>query len=227
MKVLASAPRPGPAAPSQPFGKLLAEARAALHGPAVPPGLKRREVVAAAAAQVQQVALGQARVAAHAEAARLGLVRTEGLAAGEGAVAERLEQAGQEMSGTAERILELIVRELGSEPPRQAPAALPAPVPALAATGGEGPTPASGRSRAAQAAALIERVETFLRSGRQGLALTLDNALAARVEVERVGPREVAVKLVGRDGPPSPEAVSRVREQLRARGLRVAALSVA
>lgn len=226
MKVLASAPRPLPPTRTQPFGRLLAEARAALQGPLVPPGLKRRDVTVAAAA-VQQAVLSQARAAGHAEAARLGAVRSEGLAVAEGAVEGRLEHVGQQATGTAERLIDLIVRELATEAPRTPVAPVPAVETSAPASSGAGAALAPERSRASQAAALIERVETFLRSGRQGLALTLNNALAARVEVERVGPREVAVKLVGRDGPPTPEAVSRVREQLRARGLRVAALSVA
>lgn len=226
MKVLASAPRPLPTTKAQPFGKLLAEARSALQGPLVPPGLKRRDVTVAAA-HVQQAVLTQARVAGHAEAARLGAVRSEGLTFSDSAVEARVEHAGQQAAGTAERLIDLIVRELAADAPRAPVPPLPAVEAPPTASSGAGPTLAPDRSRAGQAAALIERVETFLRSGRQGLALTLNNGLAARVEVERVGPREVAVKLVGRDGPPTPEVVSRVREQLRARGLRVAALSVA
>jgi hypothetical protein len=83
-------------------------------------------------------------------------------------------------------------------------------------------------TKAAQAVALIEKIETFVKANqRPALALTLNNTLGARVEIERIGPGEVALKLVGQRGPPSPEAVSRIREELLARGLKVAALSVA
>lgn len=83
-------------------------------------------------------------------------------------------------------------------------------------------------TKAAQAAALIEKIEVFVKSNqRPALALTLNNSLGARVEIERIGPGEVALKLVGHHGPPSPEAVSRIRDEMTARGLRVAALSVA
>jgi hypothetical protein len=82
--------------------------------------------------------------------------------------------------------------------------------------------------KAAQAVALIEKIELFVKSTqRPAIALTLNNALGARVEIERVGPREVSLKLVGQHGPPSPDAVSRIREELQARGLKVSALSVA
>jgi hypothetical protein len=81
------------------------------------------------------------------------------------------------------------------------------------------------RSRAAMA--LIERIQVFVRNAqRPSLSLTLDNSLGARVEIERLGPGLVAVKLVGHKGPPSPEAVGRVREEILARGLKVGALSV-
>jgi hypothetical protein len=82
--------------------------------------------------------------------------------------------------------------------------------------------------RSAAAVALIEKIQVFVRHGqRPVLALTLNNALAARVEIERLGPGRVAVRMVGHRGPPSPEAVSRVRDELLARGLKVGAISVA
>jgi hypothetical protein len=82
--------------------------------------------------------------------------------------------------------------------------------------------------RSAAAVALIEKIQVFVRHGQRPiLALTLDNALAARVEIERLGPGRVALRMVGHRGPPCPEAVSRVRDELLARGLKVAAISVA
>jgi hypothetical protein len=87
---------------------------------------------------------------------------------------------------------------------------------------------AQAADRAAEAVALAEKIERFARAaGAPALHLTLDNALGARIEVERLAPSEVTVKLIGRRGPPSPDAVSRVREELKSRGLRVAAMSVA
>ena len=86
---------------------------------------------------------------------------------------------------------------------------------------------AAPETKAAQAVALIERIELFVKSQRPGLALTLNNSLGAHVEIERMGPKEIALKLVGHRGPPTAEAVSRIREELRARGLKVGALSVA
>jgi hypothetical protein len=80
--------------------------------------------------------------------------------------------------------------------------------------------------RARSAMQLIEKIERFVKSQRPSLALTLNSELAARVEVERTGPGEVAIKLMGRNGPPAPEDVSRIRDEIRLRGLKLSALSV-
>jgi hypothetical protein len=83
-------------------------------------------------------------------------------------------------------------------------------------------------AHAAQAVELIEKIEVFVRSQRPALALTLNNSLGARVEIERIGPREVALKVVGEHGiPPNAEDLGRIREEMKARGLKVGALSVA
>jgi hypothetical protein len=84
----------------------------------------------------------------------------------------------------------------------------------------------SAEERAVQAAALIERIEVFVKSQRPALALTLNNSLGARIELERLGAGRIALRLVGNGGPPSPEIVSRIREELRARGLQLGALSI-
>jgi len=81
--------------------------------------------------------------------------------------------------------------------------------------------------KAASAVELIEKIETFVKSQRPGLAITLDGSLGARVEIERLGPKEVAIRVVGKNGPPAPEDIGRIREEMRARGLKVGALSVA
>lgn len=81
--------------------------------------------------------------------------------------------------------------------------------------------------KAASAVQLIEKIEAFVKSQRPGLSLTLDGSIGARVEIERLGPKEVALRVVGKNGPPAPEDIGRIREEMRARGLKVGALSVA
>jgi hypothetical protein len=90
------------------------------------------------------------------------------------------------------------------------------------------PTHVDGEVRAAQAVELIEKIETFIKDSRTpSIALTLNNSLGAKVEIERVGPREVALKVIGHKGPPRAEDIARIREEMAAHGLKVCALSVA
>jgi len=85
-----------------------------------------------------------------------------------------------------------------------------------------------GSVRAAQAVELIEKIETFMKDSRTpSIALTLNNSLGAKVEIERVGPREVALKVIGHKGPPRAEDIGRIRDEMAAHGLKVSALSVA
>jgi hypothetical protein len=71
---------------------------------------------------------------------------------------------------------------------------------------------------------LIEKIELFVQSQRPALRLSLSGALAATVEVERTGPREVALRIQGRQGPLAQEELVRIREGLEARGLRLRSL---
>ena len=80
--------------------------------------------------------------------------------------------------------------------------------------------------RSLHALRLIAKIDGFIRTQRPTLSLTLNDSLAVRVDIERVGPGEVALRLVGRDGPPSPEAVTRIREEMEAKGLKIAVLAV-
>jgi hypothetical protein len=195
-----------------------------------------------AVAQSQTVAVGRSRV--QTEAARLQTVRAHHVANAETSLQARVDLNLQHEAQTQARIVDLIVKDLVAEfqaqPPSSKlanplqPVSTPAdlPVPVGAATAGAGnaqpsPLPPTPQVKAAQAAALIERIEVFVRSQRPALALTLNNSLGARVEIERLGKGEVALRLIGQNGPPSPEAVSRIREELTARGLKVGALSVA
>lgn len=232
-------------ASKQPFKQLLAEAKAELRKDKQPPAtaalkgaptLKLTSVAqvkaaTATSAPVATTALQRARVSAEGEAQRLGSVRTEHAKTAEGLDQVRTHHHEATLEKGEARILELIVRELGgSEEAR--PAARPVEPPTvhhLQPLTPQAPKPDAtpNETKAAQAVALIEKIETFVRSQRPGLALTLNNSLGAHVEIERIGPKEIALKLVGHRGPPTAEAVSRIREELRARGLKVGALSVA
>jgi hypothetical protein len=216
--------------PTQPFKKLLNEATAELKGPTptvrapvqvIPRAAVKSAVVAATTTSAQT--LTRARTAAHVEAERLTHVRAETQQHAQAATQSRADQQETLREKTVDRILEIIAREFSPEgTPPGAPALQPQPAvtPPVHAE-------VSNETQAAQAVALIERIEVFVKSQRPGLALTLNNSLGAHVEIERIGPKEIALKIVGHRGPPSAEAVGRIRDELRARGLKVGALSVA
>ncbi|WP_240359529.1 hypothetical protein [Pyxidicoccus trucidator] len=172
----------------------------------------------------------------HSEAQRLGTVRGEA--------------STQVQERTEHRLTEIIVRELSREarpavPP--VPDSRPAPgapsgeasragpdtqpqelrVTGAASTGSGGAASTeevSPASRAEAALELIERIEVFVKSQRPALSLSLRGALEATVEVERTGPREVALRIQGRRGPLPAEELSRLRDALEARGLRLHSL---
>jgi hypothetical protein len=171
----------------------------------------------------------------HAEAQRLGTVRGEASA--------------QAQERTEHRLGDLIARELSREPRAVPPLPSsegrppgpdmgrslagtepPAPEPrgAAALTGGAGAASAGGEAvpavRAEAALELIERIEVFVKSQRPALSLSLRGTLDATVELERTGPREVALRIQGHKGPVPVEDLARLRDALEARGLRLCAL---
>ncbi|WP_233602310.1 hypothetical protein [Corallococcus sp. CA047B] len=177
--------------------------------------------------------LRQVRQGMHVETQRLGTVRQE-------AHAEGREQAHHRAS-------ELIARELDRAfraEPRPVPSSTPAPAPTRedSGTGSASRSPSSeSRSVASGSAggagpsdtpiaqvestlALIEKIEVFVKSQRPALGLSLRGSLEATVEVERTGPREVALRIQGRHGPVPTEDVTRLRDALEARGLRLSVL---
>ncbi|WP_141619501.1 hypothetical protein [Myxococcus sp. AB036A] len=180
--------------------------------------------------------LGLKRQAMHVEVQRLGTVRSESQALGQ----ERTEQ----------RLHDLIARELSKDLrpalPVQ-PEARPAPGPpppdekrplqepmgsenataVTASAGGAAHAPAeevNPAARAEAAMALIERIEVFVKSQRPALSMSLHGHLDATVEVERTGPREVSLRIQGRHRPVAAEDLSRLRDALEARGLKLSSL---
>jgi hypothetical protein len=178
--------------------------------------------------------LGQVRQVMNSEAQRLRTTRTEA----QGVSQERTEH----------RVSELISRELAREfhsepaPPSTARAAAslaepfrqPAPSEGpvltgearltISAAGAAAPQAPSAQVQAQAAMALIEKIELFVRSQRPALRLSLGGPLAATVEVERTGPREVSLRIQGRGGPLAQEELTRIRDGLEARGLRLRSL---
>jgi len=109
---------------------------------------------------------------------------------------------------------------------RLAQALVQAPAASTASPGGRGEATAP-TSRVDSALKLVERIEIFLRSGRPQLELSVGGAFNAEVLLERTGPREVAVTVRGKNGPPPPQELARVREALHQRGLKLSSLTSA
>jgi hypothetical protein len=146
-----------------------------------------------------------------------------------------------------QRVTDLISRELArellSEPVAPRSTATPrspeasAPLPSVEAlspagelrTGGAGGAGAAATDtpapevRAQAALELIEKIEVFVKSQRPALAMRLGGALDATVEVERTGTREVSLRIQGRRGPLPQEDLTRIREALAERGLKLSA----
>ncbi len=178
--------------------------------------------------------LGQVRQRFQLEAHRLGEARSESHVVNQ----ERGEQR------RAEFLFRELARELRAEPaPRST--SVPAdtrpmntPSPSEETSAGVTHAHEGGASRAPQelsetrsseasplaALELVDRIELFVKSQRPALSLKLGGALDATVEVERTGPREVALRIQGHRGPVPSGELARIREALEARGLRLRTL---
>jgi hypothetical protein len=232
------APPPGTARPPLPASPREARAPGASRALPVPASLRSGAALASSPARAlarsalaSPETLSQARQGMHGEAQRLRAVRTE---------AQTTSQAQVE-----HRVHALLSQELarglpGTSSGSPAPQALaPAPGPSGEPPSGDrlsGPdglrqAPGEAAADTAEAASqvqatleLIERIDVFVKSQRPALRMSLAGALAATVEVERTGPREVALRIQGHQGPLAEAHLARIREALEARGLRLRAL---
>jgi hypothetical protein len=82
-----------------------------------------------------------------------------------------------------------------------------------------------GAEATARAMELVEQVETFLRSGRTALSLTLRGAMAGRVEVQRVAAGTVSLRFESKR-PPAASELAAMQSELQRRGLTVRAMDV-
>jgi len=94
--------------------------------------------------------------------------------------------------------------------------------PGIAGTTASAPT-SSTDGRVERALALVERIERFVRSGRPSLALTLRGGLPGQLEVQRVAPGAIALRLSSARLPSASE-LGDLRQALEARGLSVRSL---
>jgi len=107
----------------------------------------------------------------------------------------------------------------GSAVERPAGASPAEPAGTVASTDGVTPR----EDRVERAMELVERIERFVRSGRPSLALTLRGQLPGRLEIERVAPGTIHLRLSSRRAL-SDRALEELRLALEARGLSVRSL---
>lgn len=126
------------------------------------------------------------------------------------------ETARNEPGARASPAAEAPVASTGHAPPIR-PGVQPAPPAAAVASipGAEG--------RIERALALVEQIERLVRSGRPSLALTLRGGVPGQLEVERIAPGTVALRLSS-PRPPSASELGDLRQALEARGLSVRSL---
>lgn len=183
------------------------------------PGAKPMALVPKQQPVSRTEALVEARQLSHQHAQRLAQERAEALR-GRG---ERLDA----------RQIDLICRELllgaANDAQPERPLGIPPPPtvePLKPGPAFEGDPLRLATARARAALELARRIEVFLGSSGPALELPLTDVLGASVHIERIGPGEVALTLRGDKGPPRAESVGRIREALRARGIKIGALTV-
>ncbi|SEU32898.1 hypothetical protein [Stigmatella erecta] len=175
--------------------------------------------------------LGHARQGMHGEAQRLRTVRTEAQTSSQAQVEHRVhELLARELARDLPPVSSVRPGAHAPSPPAEPSAETPSGEP-LSRPEGLGRSPGEAAVEAAEAPSqvqatleLIQRIEVFVKSQRPALRMSLGGALAATVEVERTGPREVALRIQGHQGPLGEAHLSRIREALEARGLRLRAL---
>jgi hypothetical protein len=195
------------------------------------PNASRSPAVAALPRQT----LATARVGMNAEAKRLTSVRAEALTTNEEEMSARLvdmlcrEMVQELVHGSPAPSTETPLRPFATDT-RRDPAGHRAEPNAVGQVGARADSAAhraeAAEARAAEVHELVERIALFVKSSRPALSLTVGGGLSAEVDVERTGVNEVALNVRGRQGPPRPDDLSRLREEMASRGLRLSSLSV-
>jgi len=192
-------------------------ARAPVGSAEMPAGCRTAELRGQARVEMDSAARG--RIADGALATARATARLDGRATELLRAALRSEQAARNEPCAASAPAALARHPEGASAPPERQAST-APV---AATAGAVRAGTDGAERVERALALVERIERFVRSGRPSLALTLRGGLAGRLELQRVAPGAISIRLASARPPPDSE-LSALRQALEARGLSVRSL---
>jgi hypothetical protein len=205
--------RTSPAPPRKPrTSAAIRPPRSAQHHASGPANLRdaaRREMDASARQRIQDGTVATSRATGRLETRGAELLRA---ALNVEAARGPPRRAGLEATGS---------RGSPVEPPADV-ASIVDPAGTAAAPAGVVPAPAP-EDRVERAMELVERIERFVRSGRPSLALTLRGQLRGRLEIERIAPGAITLRLSSRRAP-SAHALEEIRQALEARGLSVRSL---
>ncbi|MBL9038001.1 MAG: hypothetical protein JNG84_05740 [Archangium sp.] len=209
--------------PAVPFTRVLREASTSskaaprtLTGARTLPVAEAKPVVVVTMANPAQ-SLPAARRHVDAEAQRLTTVRAQ-----HHAQAHQLDEVREEPLPPFERaILAKVEAALSAPPPPVTPVRQ-----TVAMSGGTEAPLAVEPSRAQEAVKLIETIDVFVKSQRPAMRLGLAKSLGAEVEIERVGPKAISLKLLKSKAPVPRETLEALHRALRSRGLTVKQLSV-
>jgi hypothetical protein len=170
-------------------------------------------------ARVEMDSAARGRIADGARATAQATARLDGRAAELLRGALRSEQAARSEPWTASVPAALARHAEGASAPPERQASTTR----VAETASAGRAGTDGAERVERALALVERIEHFVRSGRPSLALTLRGGLAGRLELQRVAPGAISIRIASARPPPDSE-LSALRQALQARGLSVRSL---
>ncbi|MGZ6077519.1 MAG: hypothetical protein ACXWK6_06915 [Myxococcaceae bacterium] len=171
-------------------------------------------------ARVEMDASARLRIADGAAASKQASARLDGRTTELLRAALRTEVLGRSEPSASARVSLTPALKAGA-PARSSPVEVSGPVGA-GATGAVG-SPSIPEQRIERAMALVERIEHFVRSGRPALALTLRGPVPGRLELQRVAPGAISIRLSSAR-PPSSDALGELRQALEARGLSVRTL---
>lgn len=76
-------------------------------------------------------------------------------------------------------------------------------------------------------AALVDQIRVFMKNNRPAMAVSVGGTLNAHVEIEKTGPKLVALKVIGRGALPKTYDINKIREGLAEKGIKVSVVEVA
>jgi hypothetical protein len=194
-----------------------------------PPPLPKAKLATSPIALGHPMAFADGRAHAHKVADVLKAARVGMEAKVEKAHEVRIDGVAANENQVESKVLDLIARELKDDAQPSKVAEVKC-VPAIQIDRAANPTPAGAQKsetpKVSGIMELVERVRVFEKAGRPAMALSVGGSLNAEVEIERAGPKLVALKVIGKGRIPSAANLNEIRDELAKCGIKVSALSI-